>query len=235
MNIVKKTTQNKTTGRNKQVPIIITCHRTCGSFDGAVSWLCNKESQASSHFVVAKDGRVTQLVEIQDTAWCNGTSTTSSNSKYYKNSKLKAVNSRSDNANSYTVSIEFEGQSNENGELTEVQLNTGVELVKFIVSEVKRIYGTDIVISKETLVGHCDITPQWKPNCPGKLFPFEKMIERVNVEMVTKGKFVVDGHVIEMNRILKDGKNYPELRELTKLGLHIDYDEEKQLPIINSK
>ncbi len=60
MKIVKKSTVNQSKGRSGQVPVMIVCHRTCGSFEGAVSWLCNPESKASAHFVVGKDGRVVQ-------------------------------------------------------------------------------------------------------------------------------------------------------------------------------
>jgi len=35
----------------------------------------NPKSRVSSHFIVGQDGRVAQMVDIRDTAWCNGTST----------------------------------------------------------------------------------------------------------------------------------------------------------------
>ncbi len=232
MQIIQKKTPNQTKGRKNLTPILITCHRTCGSFDGAVSWLCNVQSQASSHFVVAKDGRVTQLVSIEDTAWCNGTKTDSTSSRYYKHSTLKAVNSRSDNANSYTVSIEFEGLSNENGELTDVQFNAGVEVVKYIISEVKRIYGYEIKVNAETLVGHCDITPKWKPNCPGSKFPFEQMIEKVNGEyMKVKREFILIDEEKGINEevtleciVVGDVTYMPTRQTCEMLGKTVDYN-----------
>ncbi len=236
MKITKLSTQNQTKGRGGKVPIMIVCHRTCGRFDGAVSWLCNTQSGASAHFVVAKDGRITQLVDIENTAWCNGTSTDSSSTKYYKNSSLKAVRETSANANSYTVSIEFEGMSDENGELTVQQQKSGVEVMQFIISEVKRIYGHEIVVSDKTVVGHCHITPKWKPNCPGNKFPFESIIKELNKEdyLVEKREFLVNGEVKKLNGILFENKNYVELRELEELGLKVGYDKDKKLTVINS-
>lgn len=230
MEITKKSTQNQTKGRNNQKPIIITCHRTCGSFNGAVSWLQNAKSQASSHFVVAKDGRVVQLVDLEDTAWCNGTKTDSTSSRYYGHSTLNVVKSRKDNANSYTVSIEFEGLSDENGELTDIQFEKGVELVKHIVSEVKRIYNYNIVVNAETLVGHCHITPKWKPNCPGSAFPFEQMIERVNYMKVKRKFILIDeekgiNEEITLECIMVGDVTYMPTRQTCELlGKTVDYD-----------
>ncbi len=237
MKIMKQNTPNQNKGRNGQVPIMIVCHRTCGKFDGAVSWLCNSKSGASSHFVVSKDGRVVQLVDIENTAWCNGTSTNSTNAKYHKHSILKYVRGTSRNANDYSISIEFEGMSDESGELTEIQQKIGIELIQFIIDEVKRIYGYEILVSEETIVGHCHITPKWKPNCPGAKFPFKDIVNELNKEdyMPEKREFVVNGEVKELNGILFGNKNYVELRELEKLGLKVGYDKNKKLATVDNK
>ncbi len=237
MKIVKKTTPNKNKGRNGYVPKLIVCHRTCGSFDGAVSWLCNKQSGASSHFVIAKDGRVAQLVDIKDTAWCNGTSSSATSSKYYKNSRLDIVKGNTVSANTYSVSIEFEGLADENGELTDKQFKAGVDVIRHIKEEVKRIYGYDIEFDENSIVGHCDVTPKWKPNCPGKAFPFAKLIDELKkgVYKVENKKYLVNGEVVEMKSINHEGYNYVQLRELDKLGLCIGYDESKKMAVVDTK
>ncbi len=234
--ITQKSTQNKNKGRGGQVPLIIVAHRTSGSYNGAVNWLCNPGSQSSTHFVVAKDGRVAQLVSIEDTAWGNGTNVDSTDRRYYKNSTLELIRTKGGNANQYTISIEFEGLANENGELTDVQFNTGVELVKYIVSEVKRIYGTDIEIDAETLVGHCHITPKHKPNCPGKLFPFEKMIERVNGYMIEKRDYNINGEELKYDCIVLNGVTFGPIRAIAeKLGATVTYDGPNKKTTIKSK
>ncbi len=54
-------------------------------------------------------------------------------------------------------------------------------------------------------------------------------------DVVTKGKFLVDGVETEFNVILYEGKNYVELRELSKLGLEVDYDSVRKMPIVRTK
>ena len=181
MNIVKKLTPNKYNGRNGWKPDMIVCHITEGSYEGSISWLCNPASKASAHFVVGRDGRITQLVELTDTAWCNGTSTDPNSSVYYGKSSLEAVRERKTNANYYTISIEHEGYySQTGGNLTSAQLTATIDLIKYIRSEVKRIYGIDIPADREHIVGHYQINPVTKPNCPGEKFPFDYIIVELN-------------------------------------------------------
>jgi len=181
MNIIQRTTPNQNTGRSGWIPDMIACHITDGAFDGAVSWLTDPASQASSHFVVAKDGKVVQLVPIENTAWANGTNNIQNDSRGNMYSKLAAVRDRMVNANLYTISIEHEGKSAETqGALTTAQLDATVELIAYIRKEVKRIYGKDIPISRNNIVAHSDIAPRWKPNCPGAQFPFDEIIKRLS-------------------------------------------------------
>ena len=56
-------------------PDIILLHYTgMTTADGALSWLCNPESQVSSHYFVFEDGRVIQLVPETRRAWHAGKS-----------------------------------------------------------------------------------------------------------------------------------------------------------------
>ena len=50
----------------------IVVHVTEGSFWGSVRWLRNPRAHASSHFVVARNGRIIQLVHLSDIAWHAG-------------------------------------------------------------------------------------------------------------------------------------------------------------------
>lgn len=177
MNITKKLSPNKYNGRNGWKPDMIVCHITEGSYAGAISWLCNPASKASAHFVVAKDGRITQLVELTDSSWCNGTSTDPNSKVYHGKSTLKKVKARKTNANYYTVTIEHEGiWAQGKGKLTDAQLAATIELMKHIRAEVKRIYGIDIPVDREHIVGHYQVNPVTKPNCPGSAFQWDAVI-----------------------------------------------------------
>jgi hypothetical protein len=50
----------------------IVVHVTEGAFWGSVQWLKNPRAHASSHFIVARSGRIVQLVHISDIAWHAG-------------------------------------------------------------------------------------------------------------------------------------------------------------------
>jgi len=176
MEIIKRNSPNINKGRQGWKPDIIVCHITEGSFDGAVSWLSNPVSQVSSHFVVGQDGQIVQLVSIEDTAWMNGT-TTADGSRCNKYSKVAAVCERNVNANLFTIGIEHEGRTAETGgALTPAQQAATIRLITFIREEVRRIYGIDIPIDRQHIVGHSDIVPQWKPDCPGSKFQFDEII-----------------------------------------------------------
>ena len=44
-------------------------HIAEGSFDGTISWMKNPVSQVSAHFVIARDGRIVQMLDTGETAW----------------------------------------------------------------------------------------------------------------------------------------------------------------------
>lgn len=176
MKITQKTTPNQSVREKKYPPDMIVCHITDGAYAGAVAWHCNPTSEVSSHYIVSRNGDVTQIVPLERMAWCNGTTTNGDyrDSKYSTNS---IVRNRRINANNYTVSIECEGYyAQTKGALTDIQLKTLAELIQHIQSEIKRIYGTDIPIDRQHIIGHCDINPKTRPCCPGELFPWDKLI-----------------------------------------------------------
>lgn len=177
--IIQKSTPNKMS-RQGWKPDIIVDHITEGSYAGAVTWLMNPASEASAHFVISKKGIITQLVDIRDAAWVNGTSLDPTDKKYYGNSKLQLVRDRKTNANLYSVGIEHEGlYSDGHGRLSEKQLQATIWLHKHIIAEVKRIYGHDIVIDREHIVGHYQVDPIRKPNCPGEMFQWDELINKL--------------------------------------------------------
>ena len=57
-------------------PEVIVLHDTAGRLDGdsSVDWLCNKAAKASAHFVVGRDGAVTQLAPTNIATWHAGQS-----------------------------------------------------------------------------------------------------------------------------------------------------------------
>ncbi len=212
--IEKKLTPNKYKGREGWKPDMIVSHITEGSFESAVSWLCNPASSASAHFVVGKDGRIVQLVELTDSAWCNGTSTDINKSNHYSKSTLKQVKSRKTNANYYTISIEHEGFSSQGqGRLTDIQLEATIWLHKYIINEVKKIYGIEIPLDREHIVGHFQIDPIRKPNCPGQNFQFDEILKELREDVINMAleKWKEEMGIKSIDSLVKKGiVNNPE-------------------------
>lgn len=48
---------------------IVYHYTTSDNVGGVISWLCNPQAQVSAHYVIAKDGAITQLVRDSDRAW----------------------------------------------------------------------------------------------------------------------------------------------------------------------
>jgi len=159
---------------------MIVCHITEGAFNGTVSWITNPASQVSYHFVVARDGRIVQAVDICNTAWANGT-TRNNDNRDSRHSPHPLVRDRGVNANWYTVSIGFEGRfAEKQGGLSSAQLEAGVLLIAHIQSEIQRLFstrGVSFKFDRKHIVGHHEITPRTRPNCPGPQFPFDAIIQ----------------------------------------------------------
>lgn len=63
-------TPNRRT-RTKEIKVIV-LHSTGGGFASAVSWLMNKLSRVSAHFVIARDGTVKKLAPLSSVTWHAG-------------------------------------------------------------------------------------------------------------------------------------------------------------------
>lgn len=229
--IIRKHSPNMTKRRNGHKPIMIVNHITEGLAMGSISWLCNPTSKASSHYVVTRQGRIYQLVDIQDAAWCNGTQSKDAKKKYYyKRSTNPIVQAKVINANMFTVSIEHEGFSYKEGfgALTEEQYQATLWLHKYIIDTIKRLYGYDIRIDREHIVGHYEIAPKEKPNCPGSKFPWQRLIsdlKSMEGQKMNLVKIDYNGKKIEVEGKLVDNKNYISARDLfEKLGHKVDWN-----------
>jgi len=141
--------------------------------------------------MVSKTGQITQCVKICDTAWANGTSTNPNDNRANRHSTLPFVRNSNINANSFTISIGFEGRFNETGgALSPQQFRAAIKLYSFIRSEIYKIWGKVLPISRQHIVGHHEITPQTRPNCPGSRFPFKQLISELEKYETKKTKNV---------------------------------------------
>ncbi|HZQ10557.1 MAG TPA: peptidoglycan recognition family protein, partial [Anaerolineae bacterium] len=115
----KHETTKKYDGNQGRRAIVL--HIAEGSYQAAINWLQDAQANpnSSAHFVVAKDGRVAQLVSVNDGAWANGlkwnTDASQPSGGYWTNARGVQVKPTwpdivpGQNPNFYTISIEHEG------------------------------------------------------------------------------------------------------------------------------
>ncbi len=156
----------------KIIPDMIVCH-ICNNYEKAIKTFYDPHSEVSAHFVIARDGRVKQIVSLDDCAWANGTSVNDTSNAYYKFSTNDIIRNRKINANYYTFSIEHESFD---GSLTDIQYKNSLEIIKKIIKYMKDKYNYDFIIDTDHLIGHNNVNPIVKPSCPGEYFPLVKMI-----------------------------------------------------------
>lgn len=162
--------------RDGNKPIAIVDHIVAGSGQSCDNWFRSPNNEVgSAHFCVWEDGRITQYVKLEDMAWANGLSRDA-----IGNAKSSLVRSRPNtNPNKYTVSIEHAGHT---GKLTPEQFEATVWLHKYIQAEVKRLFKVEILFDRKHILGHFEIDPKRKPNCPGPDFPWEKLMDALTEE-----------------------------------------------------
>src|SRR6476660_1202541 len=51
---------------------VVVVHSTETTYAGAIAWFQNPRARASSHYVVARDGRITEMVAPWNVAWHAG-------------------------------------------------------------------------------------------------------------------------------------------------------------------
>lgn len=170
--IVQKGNKNTNfSSRDGHVPVIIVNHISGGSMSSMDSWFQSSGNEVSSaHFGVSKSGEIHQYVAIDKMAWANGLKVDA-----IKNATAPIIKERAPvNPNKYSVSIEHEGLD---GELTDTQFQASVWLHFFIQSEVKRIYGKELILDERHVIGHFQVDPKRKPFCPGPKFPWTRLYQ----------------------------------------------------------
>lgn len=173
---------NHFNGRKNNIPDVIVLHNTGGNhISSAHWWFLDKSSYTSAHFLVDKDGEIRQYVSLADGSYCNGTTADKTQKHYYGNATNGVVKTRSQNANLYTVSIEFVG--NVGDPLTETQFETAVQLIKYIRKEVKRIYNRDIPINRLHIIGHYEVAPLTRGYC-GKRIQYNELLRRLKEQPI---------------------------------------------------
>ena len=233
-------TNNTTYSKGRSIKYIVV-HYTAGvsSKAGAAAntaeWFKNPLAGGSADYIVDDETIVQYNGDIGNRyCWAVGGSkysnmTTSEGGRFY--GKCTNVNSISVEMCSNKTNKNSLGATDKDWFLTDKTVNNAAELVKQLMAE----YGIPI----DNVIMHHHVTGKVCPNpwCVtkdrlSKWQDFKAMLtKKEDGEMVTKTDFNCAGKNIEMDRILKEGRNYIYIRDLEKTGLfRVTYDEKTKTP-----
>ncbi|WP_438447403.1 N-acetylmuramoyl-L-alanine amidase [Gorillibacterium sp. sgz5001074] len=150
------------------VPICIVDHISTSTMYSMDSWFTDPKNDGSSaHFGVGKDGMIHQYVKIEDNAWAQGLPVAK-----IPLSPAPIVRDMNCNPNLYCVSIEHEGTD---GELTEEQFKATVWLHRYIMQYINDKWNPGMDLGSYNVLGHYQVDPWRRPNCPGPKFPWDRL------------------------------------------------------------
>lgn len=164
-------TTNFFPNRNGLTPVTIVYHCTDDLvFDNTDSWFQNGSSNASSHFVINRDGKVYQYVSSKDGAWTNGDYNNPRTDLSWLN---KAISSGA-NVNNFTISYEF--VATPSTPPTEAQYVSAIALSRYFCHP--KVYG--INPNRSNQCRHADINSVSRSYCPGPNFDLERIIKALD-------------------------------------------------------
>ena len=126
----------------------------------AINYLCDKNNQVSSHFLISRIGKIFNLVNVKYIAWHAGKS-------YWK--KERDINS-----NSIGIEIDNSGFHLDFENYNSLQFKAIAKLLKYL----KKKYQ----IKSQNILAHSDISPYRKID-PGEKFPWNQLFSKKIVIM----------------------------------------------------
>jgi len=142
---------NRSKDTDGKPPIYLVLHSTGGKFSGDLNWMRNPNAsrRVSAHFLVGRDGRIVQLVGLDEKAWHAG------KSEYQGNRDL----------NRMSLGIEMEHEDGKQD-----WPNAQMHAVAKLVTELQSQFGIPI----ENIVGHADIAIPRRRKVDPMNFPWER-------------------------------------------------------------
>jgi N-acetyl-anhydromuramyl-L-alanine amidase AmpD len=162
---------NFSQGRAGQHVKAVVLHIAAGPLSAVFPTFNNPARKASAHFCIGADGTIEQYVSVNDTAYANGL--TWKDGQWYNPSNKPVTPTWQDlvpkiNPNAYTVSIEHEGFPAD--VWTEAMYDANNRLLGWLAEQFDLTY-----TPHRTLIGHCEIDPVGKPDCPGLNVEYDRI------------------------------------------------------------
>ena len=168
---------NYDVGRSGQTVTAVVMHIAAGSMAGIFPTFNDPNRLASAHFAIGKDGKIEQYVSIDDTAYAVGMRYKDGN---WYNPRGVLTNPTWTglqppiNPNLYTISVEHEGQPED--QWTQPMYDSNNRLLQWIAMQINITY-----VPHQTLIGHYEIDPVDRPNCPGPNVLWDRIAADANV------------------------------------------------------
>lgn len=165
---------NFQTGRSgKQVRAVV-LHVAAGPLNAVFPTFNNPARGTSAHFCIGKQGEIEQYVSVNDTAFANGLRWDAAQQKWIcpHNTVVKPAwqdLTPPDNPNLYTVSIEHEGMPED--KWTDAMYDANTRLLVWLADQFNLTY-----VAHRTLIGHHEIDPVDKANCPGPNVEYDRIV-----------------------------------------------------------
>ena len=161
-------------GRNNRQVKAVVLHIAAGQLAGVFPTFNDPNRGTSAHFCIGKKGEIEQYVSVNDTAYANGLKWDAANKQWLcpHNNVVKPAwqdLTPPDNPNWYTVSIEHEGMPVD--VWTPAMYDANLRLLLWLADQFHLTY-----FAHHTLIGHFEIDPVDKSNCPGPNVEWERMV-----------------------------------------------------------
>ena len=137
--------------RKKNISFIILHYTETKTLEEAISLLTDQERKVSCHFILDINGKIFNLVDLENRAWHAGES--------------KWKNFKDLNSHSIGIEIVYPGEKSDSI-YAKKQIQSLIDLIIFL----KKKYN----IKNNRILGHSDIAPLRKID-PGKFFPWEEL------------------------------------------------------------
>lgn len=186
---------NFTFGCSARAAVVL--HIMDGTYTGTIEWFANPASQVSAHFAISKGGTVAQFVSVFDTAYANGLSWNAARNCWVDPEKnlLLPPNTPTwpllkppTNPVLTTIAIEHEGHPAD--VLTPAMRAASLDLLRWLGSVFLTFRRYE---AGRTLIGHRDISPIARRNCPGPNFDLAAMAAQASgpapTELRRAGRF----------------------------------------------
>jgi N-acetyl-anhydromuramyl-L-alanine amidase AmpD len=174
---IKKPVPSHKFWRGNQGRASVVMHVSQGTMQSMIDWFLGR-SEATAHFGIGLDGKLYQFVSVHDSAFGNGASMRNGRWHDPRGHVIQPawVDLRPEvNPNWYTISVEHAGFWRD--PWTAEMDSTNTRLLIWLAQQFPSLAP---YVPGRTLIGHCDISPIERKNCPGPTVDYARIAAAAN-------------------------------------------------------